>query len=477
MKKVIFFTEGIVPTESELLEIEELNSNRYEVAVRNSSVNHSTENCDSVAGLKAPSAYKHSKLFKVTPEDSASPNYRICKDESTVVTTFQASHGFTFGTGAQNGNANYTDDFVTGTQCAYWETKGAGVQASCRKFANTAVDISNKIIRITFKVDNIKNISEIAMFAGDTSLANCFKWSIQTSGTANILPVISGEWTTVTLNLADASSIGSPNAANITDYSFAIYDNNTAAICSCKWQSLELIDIPVSKFPKGVISITFDDNYESVYTKAFAKMKALGLKGVSYNVIEYVGATNRMTQAQMDELASYGWEMSAHAYLAANHGTDFTVTDNPTAHADFKNSIKYLNAKKFSRGIAYPHGARNRRVVDRCKTFFTYGRTIISRTKETLPFGDRFGLRAVSSISNFTGGVLPSSIYTDTTGLIDKTKTYKNWLILVFHNITDETETATTQCKTSDFNLIMDKINTSGVPVMTVEEVLGLLGE
>jgi peptidoglycan/xylan/chitin deacetylase (PgdA/CDA1 family) len=480
-KKVIYFLGGVVPTQDEVSEISAIESGKFEVFVRNGAYPHMEENCDFVAG-SFPSAYRDKAIFeKAFPQEDMSPSFLRQRCETvTTITNFQSGNGFVFGTGVQNGNADYTDDYAIGTQCCYFETKGAGAQAACRKYGFTQMSIVGKLIRLQLKIDNIKNLNEITFFAGNSTVANAFKWTFQTTGTNNTLFVQSGEWVTITLSLADyTSTTGTPDAENITDFVLALYDKNNGGIVTCKWQSLELVDVAEDLFPNGVISITFDDSEETVYTKAYPKMKALGLRGVTYNIKEYIGTVNRMSLVNLKEMYADGWDVSSHAYATANHNSRFSNLDLLTTKTDFKNLKSWHALNGFNRGggFAYPGGAFNRFTLETVRDHFSYGRTIISKSRETLPPADRYKLRAMSSISSYSGGYTASSFTTANTGHIAKCKANKSWLIMVFHKIVDGSPASTTECSKTDFDAIMDSIVAQGVPVMTIREVLDRLGE
>ena len=65
--------------------------------------------------------------------------------------------------------------------------------------------------------------------------------------------------------------------------------------------------------PARPVVITFDDGDVSVYEQAFPVMREFGFRGVTYLVVNYVGAAGYMNVEQLKELAAANWEMGSHS--------------------------------------------------------------------------------------------------------------------------------------------------------------------
>jgi aryl-phospho-beta-D-glucosidase BglC (GH1 family) len=197
-----------------------------------------------------------------------------------------------------------------------------------------------------------------------------------------------------------------------------------------------------------------------------------------------LGTANRLTLTDVKtRVDRFGWESCAHAQLDANHGSTYTGLTAATLEADLRaqRAWQLANGIRGGDGTAYPLGqfgktSDGQSTTDIVRRYFAWARTTANRTRETFPPAGIHRLRAISSISTFTGGVTPTSLTTTTTGTIDKAKTNAAWLILVFHKIATTTPAATTEVLQSDFNAIIDKINSTGMPVMTVGDVLRYQG-
>lgn len=396
-----------------------------------------------------------------------------------ILTTFQASHGWSNNAGSTF-TANYTGDYILGSQCAQIVTGGTHTQANVSKTGMASFDATGRMVRLRFKViSGFTAMQEIGFFLGSSNFTNFYKWSIQVQGGSRF--VQPNEWCTVTLSFHDATSGGSPVRSALTDGRCFVTDDGTGTPVTVLWQSVELIPEKSSAFPGGVISICFDDSYISQWTSAKPGLDSRGWPGVAYTIDDYIDSgAARLTLAQLKAMQDHaGWEIAAHAHTAVNHSASYTGLTAAQLEADIRGQRASLMSKglRASDGTAYPLGqygstSDGQSTLDIVRSHWGYARTTSSRLKETLPPADRWRLRAISAISTFSGGYLPATLTTAVTGDIAKCATYGTWLILVFHDIVPGTPTATTQCQQSDYDNILAAIASSGIPVLTVSEVL-----
>lgn len=403
------------------------------------------------------------------------------KQPSTILTEFQASHGFTNNAGSTF-TANDTADFILGTQAAKITTGGTGAAANVSRTGMTAFDTTGKTVRFRLKIDDVTHVAGINLYLGTSSFANYYKWIIQ-GGAAGSNLITSGEWVTVTLNWHDATTSGTPARSGLTDVRLQITDDATAAV-TAHYQSVELIPDASSVFPNGVISVCFDDCWQSVWDLAKPRLDLYGYPASMYTIQDVVGTSSRLTLSELYTLQDRcGWEIASHAYTDADHSLTYTGMTAAQLDSDLRALKGWTLANGFrgGDGTAYPLGQYGLTVDSQPTTnyvrrYFNYARTTFSKVKETFPPGDPYRLRAISSISSFTGGYAPTSLTTTTTGDLDKAKANQSWLILVFHKISTGAPTDTSTISQTDFNSIIDKINSNGTPVIPVGDVLKYYG-
>jgi hypothetical protein len=402
---------------------------------------------------------------------------------SNVVTTFQSGHGWTSsGTGATfNLNDTTAGNFIVGSQAASVTTGANGSQANIRKFGGSVPDSTGKVFRLRLKVDDVTHLNELDFYCGTSSLANTYKWSFFIGGGSAW--ITSGDWCTVTLSFADATTSGSPTRSGNTDLQLQTWDDGAGAV-TVHLQSVELIPDGSAVFPSGVASICFDDSWSSARDLAYSKLDGLGNQATLMTITDQLGSANHITLSDLKtRVDRFGWESCAHAYTDANHSATFTGLNATALDADLRAQRAWLlsNGIRSSDGTAYPLGQFGRTsdaqsTTDVVRRYCSWARTTANRTTETFPPADPFRLRAISSISTAAGGTTPTSLTTTSTGRIDKAKTNSAWLILVFHKITSGAAGSTTECQQSDFNAIVDKIASAGMTVLPIGDVLRYFG-
>ncbi|MEU6181157.1 polysaccharide deacetylase family protein [Streptomyces coeruleorubidus] len=404
---------------------------------------------------------------------------------------FQTGHGWAVGgSGTASSNANDGTEFVRGAQSVRVTTAANGVQSQVRKLAGTTVDMTGKVIRIVLKVDDVAHLDRFEFLVGTSSLANYYRWTVHTHSTTNANYVQSGEWVTIHLNWADVTAAGGsysisasgvPNVrSGFTDMQFNCYDDAAGAV-TYRLQAIELVPDTSETFPNGVVSITFDDSYSSVYSLAKPKMDALGFQGTMFNIAEAIGSgPSYLTVPQMRIMQDYsGWEQGGHAYGTAAHAARYTTLTEQAVDDDFRKLRSWMVANSFtSEHFAYPGGQFGKTTdgvpVDQIAArYFTTARSIVSETVESFAPAMPHRLKAVTGINDASGigGVTVASL-TAAGGKLDRCLNNGDWLILCLHKIVAGTPADSTEIGQAGFNTLMDAIASRGIPVVTVSEAM-----
>jgi polysaccharide deacetylase/baseplate protein BppL/uncharacterized protein DUF5907 len=394
---------------------------------------------------------------------------------SSIVSLLQAGHGWV---GSSGFTANDTTDFCMGTQSAKMTTPGDGGTYKIEK-TGLSLDLTSKQLRLRVKLDTTAHIFTLNFLAASDNYVNFYQWAITGTSTGSEI-ITAGDWVTVTLNVASATVTGTPNRAAITNIKLNTRDDAAGSVTS-HLQSVEVVSEPASIFPNGVVSICFDDNWDSVWTLGKPKLDAVGLHAGIYVIDDLVGQSGRLTQAQMLLMQEQGWEISAHARTNADHTATYTGLTAAQLDADLRAQVASLRMQGFrGQGTAYPLGqygqtTDGQSTLPFTRRYFSYARTISRRTMETFPAADLLRLRCQSAISTFSGGYTPSLI-SGASGDLDKAKTNHAWLILCFHKIVSSAPTATTEIAASDYNTIIDKIVSNGMDCLPIGDVLRYYG-
>ena len=409
---------------------------------------------------------------------------------------FQSGHGWTAGGGGTgSSNVNDTSTFIRGTQCASVTTAANGVQSNISNTAVSPPSLAGKMIRLVFKVDSVTHLSHMAFYLGTSNFSNFFQWTFHThSSTAGQQNwVQSGEWVTVDLQWDSVStasgsfslsSHGVPSVqTGFTCMRVAAYDDGAAAI-TWHLQAVEIVADTTATFPGGVVSVTFDDSYQNVFTYGRPAMDTYGYRGTLFTIQDLVAASNGstyLTVSQLQQLASAsGWDVQGHAYTDANHAAGY----NTLTALQVQDEMRYLRAWMLSNGFAgdifaYPHGwfgntSDNVPIEQIAQQYWGAARCIVEEVSEVGPAAPMpFRLRSITGINDGTalGGTTVANLIA-TGGPLDKCAANGSWLILTFHQIITGTPSDSTMCTQTGFTSVMSAINSLGIPVLPVADVI-----
>jgi len=424
----------------------------------------------------------------LTPPASARPAWR---DASSIVTLMQSGHGWTTSGTVGSSNLNDTSTYAKGTQCATITTAGGGAGANLQKLGMTALDLTGKAVRLLLKIDDITHVSFLNFFAGTSSLANNFKWIAQrATSTSSQNWIQSGEWVLLTLSWADVnaasgsyslSSTGVPSTTSgFTDMRVQAVDDAGGTV-TLHVQSVELVADTSETFPNGVVSITFDDSYDTAYNLARPVMENLGQRGTLYTIADAIGQSGFQTLAQLKTLDRVGWEIAGHAYTRAKHDVGYNTLTGREVGDELRNLRAWLVSNGFtSAQFSYPRGffgqtTDGANIEELARQYFSTGRSInYDSTIESFPPPMPSRMRAVSSIGSVIGSgnrAYPANLV-GAGGLLDRCQLEGSWLQLTFHKIVSGTASVTTECSVTDFTTIMNGIASRNIPVRTVDDVI-----
>ncbi|OJF14221.1 polysaccharide deacetylase family protein [Couchioplanes caeruleus] len=409
---------------------------------------------------------------------------------------FQTGHDWSV-TGGNVGSSNLNDatEFVRGTQSVSVTTAGRATangatvdQANIQKFGGQALNLTGKAIRLMFKVSDVSKLRHINFYVGTAGLANYFRWRVHThTNTQNW--VQSGEWVLITLQWGDVLSAGgsmSLSAARVpstrtgfTDLRFQVLDAGTGPV-TVRLQSVELVEDTSVDYPKGLVSITFDDSWSDVFDNARPAMDTYGFRGTTYTIADQIGTAGRYNLAQLKAAQNLsGWEVAGHAYQGAAHAARYDGVTADKVDADAGNLRAWMVNNGFhSDSFAYPGGRFGKTtdgvsVEEIVARYFSTGRSIISAdNRESTPPPMPHRLRSVTGISSIAPGQSNPANLTGPGGLLDRAQLSGGWLILCFHRVVTTTPTNDAECHKDDFAAIMRAINSRGMPVLTVGEVM-----
>lgn len=388
--------------------------------------------------------------------------------QKIVFEQFQTGHGYkrAGGTGTLSDD---TGDFVIGKQSLKFVTLGDEAYNEVGKESVGPYDFSNRDLRITFKVEGLAHVRTFEVFlSSDNQTTNNVHYPISIP----VQPYIAdGEWASVTISWGDLASnfaAGTINRAKINNVEFRLEDDNTAPVT---FHVNEVAAVP--RAASGVVSLVFDDGWESTYTRARPYMDKYGFRGSAAIIRDVVGTSGYVSVAQLRALQDLSlWDVVAHADTVANHNAGYGNLENAVVEAELKGIKRWLLDNGFKRRdlFVWPLGSYTASQMVMARRLFsvvrgtTGGAGGAAGPQETSPPGDNGRLRTWT-IGNKTSA---AEVATALTQCI----THRSWLILSFHKIVASGASGGTETNEAAFKEIIDAVAASGVTVRTMAEVM-----
>ncbi|MDD3102513.1 MAG: hypothetical protein PHE59_05205, partial [Patescibacteria group bacterium] len=325
-----------------------------------------------------------------------------------------------------------------------------------------AIDMTGKFFKLWVRIDDMANLNRLWLYAASTAWTALWTWKpsdapshwLDSGGAPH---GSNATWIPISFSYGEAVVTGSPVRSSIVAFQLYAQDKNNIPV-QINWGALYAID----ETGNAVISFTFDDAWESIYTEGYAYLRTYGYPGVSYLTTSDLGLAGRMTQTSIDALHAVGWDISGHYETELDEVEDIgAALDSIQAYLS---SHDYRGAKDF----ALPGGVWNETtVMPEVRARFRSNRTIIPYG-ETQPPGDAYKLRVME--------VFNTTPLATVTGRVDRCKANHEWLILVFHKLVEE-PSASIEWSIADFRSLVDYIHTeqqtgNTLDVKTVSEVL-----
>jgi peptidoglycan/xylan/chitin deacetylase (PgdA/CDA1 family) len=214
-------------------------------------------------------------------------------------------------------------------------------------------------------------------------------------------------------------------------------------------------------FNRGLVSVTFDDSWEGQYTNALPALNARGIPATMFTTTSFVDSDpSRLTTSQLHDFQNSGSEIASHM---VTHVDPTTLTP-AELNAQLADSKAWLEAR-FGPVYDYasPYGAYNATTIAAIKNYYLSQRTVDD------------GYNSISNFDQYTLQV--KHLFNTTTpaevaGWIAQAKADKTWLILVFHQVDPDTSLEPYGVTPTDFDSMMQAIQTSGVPGVTTKQAL-----
>jgi len=215
----------------------------------------------------------------------------------------------------------------------------------------------------------------------------------------------------------------------------------------------------VMGFNRGIVSLTFDDSLVSHYQPTLPLMQQYGMKGTFYITTETIDQAWGMSSGQILAHVAAGNEIGGHTISHAH----LTTLASGALHNELSTSKTVLESLIGSpvTSFASPYGEYSTTTVNAIKNYYQSHRS----TDDGFNSKDGFDPYNIV-VQNITVGLPLSTIK----GWIDKAKTDKTWLVLVYHDIMDNGDLYS--ATPADFEAILAYLQSTGVSVQTLSDAL-----
>jgi len=385
----------------------------------------------------------------------------------TILTRFQASHGWRTSPGSRTrADLNDTTDYALGTQSLSLTTSAAGGTSGVDSPRySSAVDLRHKTLRVLVKIDGVADLENFRLYAGDADFRNFRPYPLDLNERRTAASYVKdGAWTWVTLNGACGVAIGD-GGLPVSRWRLTTSSLPGRRV-TVHVNAVEYGPAPMT-FPRGVVSICFDDGLLSPFRNAKPKLDQYGWAASEYPIVDRIASSDdgsHLTIAQLRECQEVsGWEIGLHSMTLADHDAGFDTLTLGEIRANLMADRRWLqqNDLGYGEGFAWPLGAFSLSAMKSAAPLCSYGRLNTTRTLETWPPADTMRIRSAAN--------------TDSAGrmisMVDETKASRSWLCLTFHEITPD-GSGLHACRTETFNKVMDYIAAQRLEVLPMIEVL-----
>lgn len=179
-----------------------------------------------------------------------------------------------------------------------------------------------------------------------------------------------------------------------------------------------------STFNRALVSVTFDDGWQSTHQNALPILEQNNIKSTQYIVTGFVNSPNYMTLAEIRDFHQRGHQVASHTV----HHYDLTTLGRKKLISELTQSKLYLerNIGATVSDIAAPYGAYNNTTITQVKKYYRSQRT------SDVGFNTKSGFDSYRLRSQH---ITPSTTIEEFRNWINTAVTEKSWLILMYHNV------------------------------------------
>ncbi len=216
-------------------------------------------------------------------------------------------------------------------------------------------------------------------------------------------------------------------------------------------------------FNRPIVTLTFDDGWQSYFNNGLPILNKYGFKATDYIVSGYLGDPQYMTTAQVKQLSLAGHEIGSHT---VDH-PDLTSQGTIKLNTELKNSqltLQTLIGLPVT-DFASPYGAYNQTVLNNVKQYYASHRGVEDGYNAKSNF-DIYDIKVQNLLATTTLAQVQS--------WIQQAQATNTWLVLVYHQVDSSLNKTTEPYNTyqSDLDSQLAYLKSTGIAVETVKQAL-----
>jgi peptidoglycan/xylan/chitin deacetylase (PgdA/CDA1 family) len=215
-------------------------------------------------------------------------------------------------------------------------------------------------------------------------------------------------------------------------------------------------------FKRPLLSITFDDGWESAFTNGASLLNSRGLPGTFYINPSTLDTSNFMTAAQVKNLQKRGNQIASHGY----EHLDMTTLSAHRLERELSTAQTSL-ARQFNipnpQDYASPYGRSDPQVQYYVRQHYRSQRSTDNGINTKQNF-EPYNLLVFYMGSDTKLGALQQAL--------TQTKEQHGWLILVYHRVEGAHPHDATIMEPAAFSQQLDCVQASKIPVVTVDRAM-----
>lgn len=222
-------------------------------------------------------------------------------------------------------------------------------------------------------------------------------------------------------------------------------------------RAFDVHEIPSAELSTGIVSVTFDDGWESVTSGAVPILDKHHIRTTQYIISSVAAAsvTDYMNFGTIKRLRQAGHEIGSHSLTHCNQ----TTLDTNTLEDNAKRSKQILEDQGLGpvKSFAYPLGQYNE------KTQTTYSKYYPLIRSSDFGYNDRY----FDETDIHSAGILDKTSESELKSWLTYAKTHKQWIVLVYHRVNDGGEYNVTS---NQLDRQMTLVEQSGLKILPVSE-------